>query len=327
MQTTNLITSFDLYQVFMLHSSKDAEQRKILDTIPLARVIINLYAVIKQTLSTNSIVESYTYLKKDIENYILFAIQNPPPMSFFQQAAVEFLQTKPTKDQIDLYHYIELLQEIDEAQIETVGEKYRGKIVPLETIETLFHLHPNESNLGYIATHQEALLSFIFGLQVASFYNLGKLKLNKTTKKELLHFLDKSIVSYGACAILLGFWQITNDDSRPLLKEIENLVLKIKTEQQETLSYLPVMLTVFDKTYYLSSPLPCIVEKEENYYIVRNEKLDIIGTGLTLQAAKESFTLEFDHIYTRYNELPANKLSARLRKIKETINLLVKTVL
>jgi hypothetical protein len=54
--------------------------------------------------------------------------------------------------------------------------------------------------------------------------------------------------------------------------------------------------------------------------------LDIIGTGESEESAKESFAVEFDYIFTRYNELPENQLSERLLKIKTIINLLVKSV-
>ena len=151
--------------------------------------------------------------------------------------------------------------------------------------------------------------------------------MHETNRKELITFLDKATIHYGAYSIILGLWQPKMTTPNEMIGEIENLVVSIKVAHKEILPYTPTILHIFDKTYYFNFPLPCIVEKEDDYYVVRNEKLDIIGTGMSVQAAKESFALEFDYIYTRYNELSENKLSERLRTIKKAINSLVKIVL
>ncbi len=76
----------------------------------------------------------------------------------------------------------------------------------------------------------------------------------------------------------------------------------------------------------LNFDLLCIFEKEDDYFVIKNEMLDIIGTGLTEVAAKESFCQEFDFIYQRYNQLEDNKLSNRILNIKKIINILVKKI-
>jgi hypothetical protein len=78
------------------------------------------------------------------------------------------------------------------------------------------------------------------------------------------------------------------------------------------------------KIYDLLFPLRCILEEEGNYFIVRNDMLDLVGTGLTEIEAKESFFMEFDFAYMRYNELADEKLSDRLLKIKRILNFIVK---
>lgn len=327
MQAQNVIPSLNLKQVFLLSSNKNAEQRKEIENFPLFRLVLNLRAIIKENLLTNSIEECYNYVKQDIENYLFYIIQNPPPANFFQDVATEFLQTAYPDQQINLHTYIELTQEIADAKMEVVREAYRNKILPLETFETLLHLHPNANNLIYILSRAEAIIAFNFGFLVSCFFNIGALNLHETNRKELITFLDKATIHYGAYSIILGFWQPEMTTSNAMIGEIENLVVSIKAEHKEILPYTPTILHIFDKTYYFNFPLPCIVEKEDDYYMVRNERLDIVGTGMSVQAAKESFALEFDYIYTRYNELSENKLSERLRTIKKAINSLVKIVL
>ncbi len=93
-----------------------------------------------------------------------------------------------------------------------------------------------------------------------------------------------------------------------------------------TLSYAPSSIKFEGKIYNLQVPLRCAFEQEENYYIIKNELLDIVGTGLNPEEAENSFFQEFAYIYTRYNELPNEKLSNRILQIKNILNFLVKTV-
>lgn len=83
-------------------------------------------------------------------------------------------------------------------------------------------------------------------------------------------------------------------------------------------------IKIKDKIYDLLFPLRCILEKEDSYFVVRNEMLDLVGTGLTETKAKEDFFMEFDFAYIRFNELADEKLSDRLLKIKRILNFIVK---
>jgi hypothetical protein len=82
------------------------------------------------------------------------------------------------------------------------------------------------------------------------------------------------------------------------------------------------------KSILLIGLIPCfflcgVLEKEDDYFVLSNALLDLVGTGRTEAEAKESFFREFDVAYTRYNELPNEKLSDRLLKIKDIINFIV----
>jgi predicted RNase H-like HicB family nuclease len=80
------------------------------------------------------------------------------------------------------------------------------------------------------------------------------------------------------------------------------------------------------KTYVLAFPLRCKLEKEDDYFIIQSEMLDIVGTGKTIDEAENNFSEEFNFVYTRYNQLPETKLGDRLKRIKTILNSLVQKI-
>lgn len=78
-----------------------------------------------------------------------------------------------------------------------------------------------------------------------------------------------------------------------------------------------------NKAYILAFQLRCKLEKEDGYYVIESEMLDIVGTGKTLDEAEKNFSEEFDFIYRRYNELSDKKLSDRVKRIKSILNSMV----
>ncbi|MCK5766627.1 MAG: hypothetical protein KAH26_11625 [Bacteroidales bacterium] len=81
-----------------------------------------------------------------------------------------------------------------------------------------------------------------------------------------------------------------------------------------------------NKKYLLNIVLTNIVEMVDNFYVIRSELLDIIGTGYTQAEAEFSFCEEFDFIYESYNSLEDNQLTNRLKRIKDFLNMIVKKV-
>lgn len=77
------------------------------------------------------------------------------------------------------------------------------------------------------------------------------------------------------------------------------------------------------RSYILAFPLRCKLEKEDDYYLIESEMLDIVGTGKTIDDAESSFSEEFHYIYTRYNELPNNKLSERIKRVKTILSSII----
>lgn len=106
-------------------------------------------------------------------------------------------------------------------------------------------------------------------------------------------------------------------------KKPQNKIEEIYNITNKNLSYDPEMLLVGNLIYTFKYPLRCKFEKEDGFYTIQSELLDIIGTGATEDEAEKNFAQEFDFIYKRYNELLDNQLSDRLRFIKSILNHLV----
>lgn len=78
-----------------------------------------------------------------------------------------------------------------------------------------------------------------------------------------------------------------------------------------------------NRSYLLAFPLRCKIEREEGYYVIQSEMLDIVGTGKTIDEAEKIFSEEFHFVYQRYNQVPDKKLSERIRRIKTILNSLI----
>lgn len=96
--------------------------------------------------------------------------------------------------------------------------------------------------------------------------------------------------------------------------------------QVELTSFVTDTIISNNRTYSLNFPLRCKFEKEDDYFLIESEMLDIVGTGKTIDDAEKNFSEEFDFVYKRYNELADNKLSDRIKRIKIILNSLVHNV-
>ena len=90
------------------------------------------------------------------------------------------------------------------------------------------------------------------------------------------------------------------------------------------LSYSPRIIEVKDRQYILNYPLHCSLEKEKDYFVIKNEFLDLIGTGESRDEAKCNFDEEFDCLYPKLNSLTNDKITRRLNLVKSLMNQFVK---
>lgn len=109
-------------------------------------------------------------------------------------------------------------------------------------------------------------------------------------------------------------------------KTSKNKIQEIISEKTHTIAYSPDVINIYDKQYIFHYPMHCSFTKEEDYYLIKNELIDITATGLTSDEAEQNFNEEFDFLYNRLNELDNSKLSKRLQNVKLAINLYIKEV-
>lgn len=109
-------------------------------------------------------------------------------------------------------------------------------------------------------------------------------------------------------------------------KKVNSKTIEEYSDKQASLSLALEVIVSKTHTYTLFSSLRCLLEKEDDYYVMSCEILDLVGTGSTIEEAELSFAEEFEHIYIRYNALPNEELTKRLQSIKTILNALVKQV-
>mgnify|MGYP000927942110 CR=1 FL=1 len=96
--------------------------------------------------------------------------------------------------------------------------------------------------------------------------------------------------------------------------------------EKYSLEYAPVVISADSRTYILKFPLRCYFAKEEDYYIIQSEILNIIGTGKTIDEAEASFSEEFDFVYQKLSTLSELKLTRHNLLIKNLLNQIIEKI-
>jgi hypothetical protein len=110
-------------------------------------------------------------------------------------------------------------------------------------------------------------------------------------------------------------------------KTIRKKPIRMYSAESTSLSCKFEIIVAHDKTYLLNFPLLCLIEEEDDYYLIRSEMLDIVAVGNTEEDAKIDFSNEFDYVFTRYNELDNSQLSDRIINIKNILSSTVKSTI
>jgi len=108
--------------------------------------------------------------------------------------------------------------------------------------------------------------------------------------------------------------------------KVKRKIVDVYTGKNISLEYAPEVIVAPECSYVLKSPLRCLFEKENNYYLIQNELLNIIGTGNTEEEAVIDFAEEFDHMYKLLNEMNDNSLTERNKQIKSFYNFYIETI-
>jgi hypothetical protein len=94
-----------------------------------------------------------------------------------------------------------------------------------------------------------------------------------------------------------------------------------------SLEYAPEVINANGKSYHLNYALRCKMSEEEDYFIIQNDQLNIIGTGLKEDEAEVSFSEEFDYIYTKLMTTPDKNLTIKNRLIKSILKDVVEKII
>lgn len=93
-----------------------------------------------------------------------------------------------------------------------------------------------------------------------------------------------------------------------------------------SMEYAPEVIICESTKYFLTKPLRCLFQSEENYYVIQCELLDLIGTGDSKDEAEVSFNEEFDYLYEKLNSLDDQHLSKHNQFVKSVFNNYVERV-
>lgn len=94
-----------------------------------------------------------------------------------------------------------------------------------------------------------------------------------------------------------------------------------------SLSYSPEVININSRQYLFNYPLRCLFEKEDDYFVINNEMLGIIGTGVSQVEAEQNFNEEFDFLFNRLNSLEYSQLGKKMFNAKTFMNVIVKEIL
>jgi len=154
--------------------------------------------------------------------------------------------------------------------------------------------------------------------KIVPIYKVNKLK--EEVKKELITpILDIDKKEDKTILDAVGFIR----EFKKGEKTTQRKVVESFASSDYVLGYAPKKIITGNTVYHLRQPLRSLFAKEDDYYIIESELLDIIGTGKNKEEARQSFADEFDFIYRRLNSLSDDQLTERNKLIKININNIV----
>ena len=146
-------------------------------------------------------------------------------------------------------------------------------------------------------------------------------RFNESIKKDLVTKVKVS-KPLSESDIEVGQIKITKKNG----KVVKRTVINSYSNKNYSLEYAPVLIVFENIKYILKYPLRCLFEKEDEYYVIQSEILDLIGTGLTVDEAELSFSEEFNYIFNKLNSLNDNQLTEHNKRIKLILNSYIKEI-
>ena len=190
-------------------------------------------------------------------------------------------------------------------------EKYPEPVKRNEIVESLY---------GFASSFKNSPVTlFENGSAVSHFYSIKKFK--PELKKELINEVKKILGEKKEETVLAEVRFITKGS------KTSKKIKEVYSSEQYSLSYSPILIKVGMKEYRLNFPLHCLMEKEDDYYVITHEAINLIGTGMSKDEAIINFNEEFSYLYDRLNSLPNENIGKSLLSAKTILNIYVKEVI
>lgn len=223
------------------------------------------------------------------------------------------------------FHTLEHRKQVNEklnnlADIASTGDYYRLKeiytnpIARNQIVESFYSFTNNFGNSPVYFVEFDKVKSEIKPISPI-------LKIKKSVKDELISEIVDIQTSENEISEVAGFVRITKKGNKTTRK-----IINAYPNPEYALSYSPSKIEHKNVKYFLHNPLRCLFAKEDGYFYIQSEILDIIGTGKNEEDAKLSFAEEFNYLYNRLNSLEDSELTERFRIIKININNLVERI-
>lgn len=185
---------------------------------------------------------------------------------------------------------------------------------PLKRNEIVNNLYAFSSSFG------DSPVSIFDKSNPSKKYKIVKFKPEQ--KNELLGIVKDLKIEEEKQEIRLGLVQIKTKGDKEKLSIQETYPV-----ENHSLAYCLDEININNRKYIFHYSLVSIFEKEDGYYVVRNNQLDLIGTGESEIDAQHSFIEEFDYLFNKLNSLDDSKISKHLLRVKYILNDIVKEVI
>ncbi len=106
--------------------------------------------------------------------------------------------------------------------------------------------------------------------------------------------------------------------------KVRKKIMSLYSKDTFSIEYAPEFIKSSEYgTFYFKYPLRCLFEKEDDFFTIHSEMLDIIAVGESQEEAVKSFSDEFGYMHFRLNSLKNSQLTKHNILIKNIINNLI----
>jgi hypothetical protein len=150
---------------------------------------------------------------------------------------------------------------------------------------------------------------------------------SKEAKKMLEYLKTQAYVRIVEKTPARGTKQVIDDAMKGKEpKYVDGLMQNSKELEHDTYPFKPESIKYQNFKFDLSKNLDCIVEFEDDNYIIKNEELDIIVWGATREEVEDAFNFSFYSLYINYYLEDNSKLSDEAIFLKSRLHTIIKLV-